>query len=130
MHMNYKLHVNTHLFGLDALGVSGAVASEGLLVEIWQHARTGGVKDELGIVLRQVVMCSPPVSLQELGQVFTRLLQLVLIQNHIKHFLHTERESLMKLLGRMGMFQGEHPGCTFCRVFYERQQWFNSQEKI
>jgi uncharacterized protein YktB (UPF0637 family) len=37
-----------------------------------------------------------PVRLQELGQVLTRVLQLVLVQDHIKHLLqHTQRNVFM-----------------------------------
>uniref|UniRef100_A0A6B0V6W3 Putative secreted protein n=1 Tax=Ixodes ricinus TaxID=34613 RepID=A0A6B0V6W3_IXORI len=66
----------------------------------------GSGRHQLGIVLRQVLVGGPPVRLQELRQVFTRLLQLVLVQDHVKqlgralgqllrcHHLHVEVPTL------------------------------------
>lgn len=41
--------------------------------------------------------CCPPVSLQVLSQVFTCILQLVLIQNDVKHLLRWSRQRRLRL---------------------------------
>lgn len=83
------------------------IASISQKVLNWAHLDRSGIRGECSraqVASQQRVewraewrACCPPVSLQVLGQVFTRILQLVLIQDDVKHLLRWSRQRRLRL---------------------------------